>query len=187
MPRNSKYHYNSIHRKIHITEDLLKRFWEKVRKSKGCWNWIAYKNKQGYGRFGLKAGECINAHRVSWVIHNGNIPDNYFICHKCYNPSCVNPDHLFCGTRQDNMNDMMIKKRARHFKKNNYYGVVEEKRYDGSQRKNRWRSFIVINEKVKKLGAHTSILEAARNYDRIAYMKYGIKDKLNFPQEYDFK
>jgi len=43
----------------------------------------------------------------------------------------------------------------------------------------------VINEKVKKLGAHTSVLEAARNYDRIAYMKYGIKDKLNFPDEYD--
>lgn len=78
---------------------------------------------------------------------------------------------------------MMIKKRSNHFQKNEFYGVVEEKRYDGLNRKNRCRSFIVINEKLIKLGSHTSVKEDARNYDRIAYMKYGIKDRLNFPEE----
>lgn len=107
-----------------------------------------------------------------------------FICHKCDNTSCVNPKHLFCGTRQDNINDMMIKKRARHFQKNNYYGIQWQERYDGDNRKGRWHSVICVDGKMKKLAAHTSVLEAARNYDRIAYIKYGERVLLNFPEEY---
>lgn len=174
------------HKKLILSEKYIKSFWNKVDKNgnNGCWKWKGFKNKQGYGRMGIAASECVNAHRVSWTIHNGEIPERCFVCHKCDNPECTNPDHLFIGTRQDNINDMMVKKRNRHFHKNSYYGVIEEKRYDGKNRKNRWRSFIVINGKVKKLGAHTSIVEAARNYDRLAYIKYGIRDKLNFPEEY---
>ncbi len=126
----------------------------------------------------------MNAHRISWMIHNGEIPMDHFVCHKCDNPSCVNPNHLFIGTRQDNINDMMIKKRSRHFSKNEYYGIQWQERYDGPNRKGRWHSVICINGKMKKLAAHTSILEAARNYDRIAYIKYGERKLLNFPEEY---
>lgn len=176
------------HREVKLTGKIINSFWTKViKKDEGCWDWNASKTKRGYCRIGIGASQCINAHRISWIIHNGNIPEGMFVCHRCDNPSCTNPNHLFLGTRQDNTNDMMIKKRSKHFKKNSYYGVIEEKRYDGPNRKNRWRSFIVVNEKVIKLGAHTSILEAARNYDRIAYIKYGIRDKLNFSEEYDLK
>lgn len=174
------------HRQLNITQKYIDSFWKKaeVTGDESCWKWKAFKNKQGYGRMGISSGQCVNAHRVSWVIHNGPIPERMFVCHKCDNPECTNPRHLFIGSRQDNVNDMMIKKRSKHFKNNIYYGVVEEKRYDGPNRKSRWRSFVVIAEKVIKLASHVSILEAARNYDRIAYIKYGIRDKLNFPEEY---
>lgn len=176
------------HLKICLNDKYIKNFWSKVVKVDGsCWEWIGCKNKRGYGRIGIAPSKSMNAHRVSWSIHFGDIPVGLFVCHKCDNPSCTNPEHLFLGTRQDNVNDMMIKKRSKHFQKNIFYGVIEEKRFDGPNRKNRWRSFIVLNENTIKLGAHTSVLEAARNYDRIAYMKYGIKDRLNFPEEYDLK
>jgi hypothetical protein len=172
------------HREIALDESLIRRFWDKVEKTNSCWIWKAFKNRQGYGKIGTSSCKSINAHRVSWVIHNGQIPDNHFVCHKCDNPSCVNPDHLFIGTRQDNINDMMIKKRSRHFQKNAYYGVQWQERYDGPNRKGRWHSVICVNGKMKKLAAHTSVIEAARNYDRIAYIKYGERELLNFPEEY---
>jgi hypothetical protein len=173
---------------IKITDSLIKRFWEKVEKTEYCWIWKASKNKQGYGRFGVSAGKAVNAPRVSWTILKGDIPEDNFICHKCDNPSCVNPDHLFIGTRQDNIDDMMKKKRSKHFQNNVYYGVMwDERKSDGHNRKGRWRSFVYINGKMKKIGSHNSLIDAARNYDRIAYMKYGIKDKLNFPEDYNLK
>jgi hypothetical protein len=174
------------HRELILEDKYIKSFWDKVDKKSDdeCWEWKAFKNKQGYGRMGIAASQCVNAHRVSWVIHNGQIPLGMFICHTCDNPSCVNPHHLFTGSRQDNVNDMIIKKRSRHFKVNMFYGVRFEKRYDGPNRKDRWRSFICKNEKMIYLGAHTSALEAARNYDRIAYIVFNERKKLNFPEDY---
>jgi len=138
------------HRELVITEKYVKSFWDKVDK-KGddeCWNWKAFKNKQGYGKMGVGAGHCVNAHRFSWVIHVGKIPEGLFVCHKCDNTSCVNPKHLFIGTRQDNINDMVLKKRAKHFATQEFYGVRYDERYDGSNRKGRLRSFICKNEKI---------------------------------------
>lgn len=174
------------HVELKLTENHIKSFWNKVEKLRDdqCWKWKAYKNRKGYGRIGISAGRCVNAHRVSWVIHNGAIPQGLFVCHRCDNPECTNPNHLFLGTRQDNINDMVIKKRSKHFSKNKYYGVRYEERYENPNRKGFWRSFICINEKIIKLGTHTSVMEAARNYDRIAYIKYGEREKLNFPEDY---
>jgi hypothetical protein len=174
------------HNKIEITEGLKKRFWEKVDKSGDCWIWKAFKNKQGYGRVGFVAGRSVNAHRVSYVMAYGEIPDGHFVCHKCDNPSCVRPDHLFAGTRQDNIDDMMIKKRGKHFKDHQYYGVKwEERKHEGKSIRGRWRSMICVDGKMKHLGHHTSLLEAARNYDRIAYIVFGERKLLNFPDDYD--
>ena len=89
------------------------RFWEKVDKSnnEGCWIWLAYKNNKGYGEIGIKH-KLYLSHRISWIIHFGSIPKGMCVCHKCDNPGCVNPHHLFLGTQKDNMQDMSKKNRA---------------------------------------------------------------------------
>lgn len=87
----------------------MERFWNKVDKTSDCWNWIAALNKGGYGIF--KACKNSLAHRVSWVLHFGEIPNQMKVLHKCDNRKCVNPDHLFLGTQIDNINDMVSKGR----------------------------------------------------------------------------
>ena len=97
-----------------IDEKILDRFWAKVKKSDGCWEWTAYKNEKGYGRFlWPKSGHrsMMMAHRFSYIVHYGAFDESLFILHKCDNPSCVNPEHLFTGTHQDNVRDMLEKGR----------------------------------------------------------------------------
>lgn len=92
------------------------RFWSFViQHPTGCWEWAGSKTKWGYGRLGGpgRAGKEERAHRVSWSIHFGPIPDVLFVCHKCDNPECTRPDHLFLGTHTDNMNDCISKRRHR--------------------------------------------------------------------------
>ena len=87
------------------------RFWRKVDKSKACWNWTGALTK-GYGYLS-KDSKKYYAHRYSWIIHNGLIPENLCVLHKCDNPLCVNPDHLFLGTTLDNVKDKIAKGRNR--------------------------------------------------------------------------
>ena len=87
------------------------RFWNKVRVTPGCWLWIGAVSSRGYG--GFKVGRRDErAHRVSYQMHFGPIPDGLFVLHRCDTPLCVNPDHLFVGTHADNMRDMTQKGRA---------------------------------------------------------------------------
>jgi len=90
------------------------RFWAKVVKDNDCWGWTAKLDKDGYGRFSPNGGNSqMPAHRFSWEIHFGPIPDNLFVCHHCDTPACTNPDHLFLGTAQENMEDKVRKGRWR--------------------------------------------------------------------------
>lgn len=89
------------------------RFWPKVKVSgpDDCWEWQANLIKGGYGRISRgPKGEYL-AHRVSWILRNGDIPDGLLVLHSCDNPKCVNPKHLFLGTHQDNFDDMVSKGR----------------------------------------------------------------------------
>ena len=76
----------------------------------GCWLWIGVKNKKGYGQYSINDRPGL-AHRKSWTIFKGEIPNKLFVCHKCDVTSCVNPEHLFLGTNKDNMKDMATKGR----------------------------------------------------------------------------
>ena len=87
-----------------------KRYWEKVRKADGCWEWQAGVGKNGYGQIGFRGG-IVTSHRAAWILTNGPIPDGLYVCHHCDNRKCCNPDHLFLGTFQDNMSDMVSKGR----------------------------------------------------------------------------
>lgn len=88
----------------------MERFWSKVDKTGDCWSWTAYTNKSGYGVFRLD-GKTLTSHRLSWIWANGSIPDGMHILHRCDNPKCVNPEHLWAGTHSDNMKDMARKGR----------------------------------------------------------------------------
>lgn len=92
------------------TNKVEDRFFEKVTKTDSCWLWHRVPLGKRYGQFRL-GSKMIPAHRASWMLHNGKIPQGLYIRHKCDNPICVNPEHLELGTQKDNMNDMTSRKR----------------------------------------------------------------------------
>lgn len=102
------------------------RFWGKVERQSAdvCWIWRGTLVRGGYGQFSVRPGQRCAAHRFAWELSNGAIPDGLFACHRCDNPPCVNPAHLFLGTPKDNMQDKVAK--GRHT--NQYVGQTHCKR-----------------------------------------------------------
>jgi hypothetical protein len=97
------------------TQSVGDRFWCKVAKGDGCWLWTAAKLKTGYGGFQLGTwgnSRVVRAHRMAWELTRGPIPRGLCVLHKCDVRLCVNPDHLFLGTKGDNVADMRAKGRA---------------------------------------------------------------------------
>lgn len=77
-----------------------------------CWEWLGWKNKDGYGRLRIGGRKVVLAHRLAWWITHGD-PGKMLVCHHCDNPSCVRVDHLFIGTAKDNWRDMISKGRMK--------------------------------------------------------------------------
>lgn len=96
------------------------RFWSRVAKGDGdgCWNWTGLVDSSGYGLFSFH-GRRERATRVAWALSGATIPPGTAMCHRCDNPPCVRPDHLFTGTTLENMRDMANKGRSRHGERQN--------------------------------------------------------------------
>jgi hypothetical protein len=93
-----------------LMDEMERRFWDRVGLDDGCWPWLGKPNVQGYGQLRGR-GTMLTAHRLSWELHHGPIPQGKWICHHCDNHICVRPDHLFLGTPKDNTHDMIRKDR----------------------------------------------------------------------------
>jgi hypothetical protein len=97
-----------------LSEKDIIRFKSKIILTDNCWIWSASKTTTGYGKFSIvNNGTHLNvfAHRVSFLIAYGPFNEKLFVCHKCDNPPCVNPEHLFLGTAKNNVHDMIEKNR----------------------------------------------------------------------------
>lgn len=111
-----------------MNEKVMARFWSKVDKSGDCWNWRSAKDPRGYGYFSAygRGKSPIRAYRLSKCSEIGReIPKGIDVCHKCDNPSCVRPDHLFLGSHKENMLDaknkgrLSIKSKGKSGERNN--------------------------------------------------------------------
>ncbi len=96
-----------------FSETFLERFWKYIEKTDSCWLWTGH-TSWGYGKLGRggRGGGEVKSHVASWLIHRGEIPEGLFVCHNCPGGdrrNCVNPDHLWLGTHDDNMRDMVAK------------------------------------------------------------------------------
>lgn len=95
-------------------QERIDIFWSKVDKSgddDACWNWTAGKSSRGYGTFWDDV-KTVSTHRYAYELTHGEIPRGLFVCHKCDNPLCCNPSHLWLGTALDNTIDRMKKGRS---------------------------------------------------------------------------
>lgn len=178
---------------FNLTPLDIARFWMNVEIDKNsypvwkgkhcmgqCWIWKGSLFTSGYGRFGIN-NKSFRAHRISYYLYNGTISKEKLICHRCDNPKCVNPKHLFEGTPKDNTHDMLKKGRkvnpGRHkISTSGFHGVF----YLRSRKDRQWRAKIWHNYKCIHAGYHDTELEAAHAYD--AKVKELDLDKpLNFP------
>ena len=140
---------DSIHRG-NYDEDAKKKLLDSIKiADSGCWEWQRSRHKQGYGHFPYKR-KVMLAHRVSWILYHGILDPNILVLHKCDNPSCVNPDHLFLGTDRDNVLDSISK--------NRFYRGMKKKPYSIKQSQiDEIRQLSSKGWSQKKIGQHLGI------------------------------
>lgn len=116
---------------VNVTAEKIANFWARVSKSEtgGCWEWTGWKDKDGYGRVAF--GHCgsegtFRTHRFTWELANGLIHGGQYVCHKCDNPGCVNPSHMFLGDAKANALDAVKKNRHSQGERNGIAKLTEE-------------------------------------------------------------
>ena len=135
-------HYRKAKRRGDLPprKSMEDRFWEKVNKTAGCWEWTSAK-RAGYGQFGIGANGSVSAHRLSLELSGVNIPDGMDVDHICGNRACVKPSHLRITTRKQNLENMTV---LRPDNTSGYRGV--------SPRRGKWSARVNHNGKVYVLG-----------------------------------
>lgn len=125
---------NTVRHISPLSETELIRFWMWVDKTETCWNWQGALSTSGYGKTKKLGGLAHSAHRLSWFITNGDIPEGLVIDHTCHNPACVNPDHLQAVTQKQNLenylpvNSKTGYRGVRAHKSGKFYGEVVHNR-----------------------------------------------------------
>lgn len=125
-------------------ERLHERFFRNVAKSDTCWMWTGRRDGNGYGQFKIVGVSSHFAHRHSWEMVHGTVPDGYSVCHRCDTPACVNPDHLFLGTQRVNVLDAAMKGRLAFGKHLNKLTEAEKSEIRATYRRGvhgEWRLF----------------------------------------------
>ena len=135
-------HYNHI-------KSNFDRFINKIKyvDENGCWEWTAFRNSQGYGYMKFKDGKNISAHRFSYIYYIGDIPDGADVLHRCDNPSCCNPTHLFLGNDSSNVLDREMKERNPHKLSSKEVIEIREKRELGESVKNLCDEYGILSKK----------------------------------------
>lgn len=136
-----------------MRKPLEERFWEKVDQSGDCWEWTAYRGQNGYGQIGggPRTARVLYAHRVSFELLSGPIPEGMFIDHICHNRGCVNPAHLRLATNKQNLENMSV---LRSDNKSGVRGVSWDKKI------NKWRAAVSHNSRTIYVGCYSTIAEA---------------------------
>lgn len=136
-----------------------------------CWKWKGHHFQSGYGHYSFHQ-KAYRSHRVSFFICNGEIPEGMIVCHKCDNPGCVNPQHLFLGTPKDNTHDMMkkgrlVRTREKHKDSTSKYAGISFRKEKKSKK---WRARIMRNYQTVWKGefdseedAHKSRIQALKD------------------------
>lgn len=113
---------------------LRERFFKYAVVSKGCWSWLKSLDKNGYGWIYDEDFRHIKAHRASWLVHFGSIPDGMIVRHKCDTPHCTNPEHLELGTQKDNIADMNSRGRRGDWSRKHHPIVLQRRARQAAMR-----------------------------------------------------
>lgn len=144
-----------------MRELTQRRFWEKVKKTNGCWVWRgSHFQRSGYGEVRV-AGKRMPAHRLSYLLTHGEIPSGKYILHSCDNPTCVNPAHLRAGTPRENMIDKACRFRCNQ---------SELKREDVLEIRRLCKLGVLQKEIAKQYGVHKSTISHINNKRTYSYV-----------------
>lgn len=182
MSADVKKTYNDVNRKYDQARTEA-RFWAKVRKTDTCWLWTASLRNKGYGAFAYTdaQGNLVQdrAHRYSYELHVGPIPEGLFVLHKCDVPACVNPDHLFIGTKAENVRDMVAK--GRHVPGGTHTEVMNCKYKRGERHHNaKLTAETVIGIRELHSAGDISLAELARRFGISQPSAYRIVKRLRW-------